>query len=139
MLLVRLVHWAGLSLRSVCFIGLFFVAILIALTWSAWPRSPPNQPLNAKPILDSVLPGAVTPADEGSAIRFRDLASLAGINFRHEAGYTEMHYFPEVMGGGVAWIDYDQDGYMDLLFVQGGKFPPDISAKPPAATSRLFR
>jgi hypothetical protein len=92
----------------------------------------------------------VTPADDSSAIRFRDLASLAGIKFRHEAGYTEMHYFPEVMGGGVAWIDYDQDGYMDLLFVQGGAFPPPLPAlapergglgkgRTPAATSRLFR
>jgi hypothetical protein len=50
-----------------------------------------------------------------------------------------MHYVPEIMGSGVAWIDYDQDGYLDLFFVQAGNFPADSDAKITEPTSRLYR
>src|SRR5947209_7989389 len=55
------------------------------------------------------------PADESknARISFRDLARVAGINFKHMDSPSDMHYVPEIMGGGAAWIDYDQDGYMD--------------------------
>ncbi|OWK36010.1 hypothetical protein FRUB_08573 [Fimbriiglobus ruber] len=43
------------------------------------------------------------------------------------------------MGSGVAWIDFDKDGYPDLFFVQGGQFPPDPNAPPAGPTSRLYR
>ncbi|HEX4611332.1 MAG TPA: CRTAC1 family protein, partial [Urbifossiella sp.] len=48
------------------------------------------------------------------------------------------HYVPEVMGAGVAWLDYDRDGFPDLFFVQSGRFPPD-TGEPTAPTSRLYR
>ncbi len=40
------------------------------------------------------------------------------------------------MGAGLAWLDYDGDGWLDLYLVQSGPFPPDGSA---AAANRLFR
>ena len=42
----------------------------------------------------------------------------------------------ETMGAGLAWLDYDGDGWMDLYVVQGGPFPPTGSAR---AQDRLFR
>src|SRR5437588_2738586 len=78
-------------------------------------------------------------ADDGTRISFRDLAKAAGINFKHSDSPSEMHYVPEIMGSGVAWLDYDQDGYMDLLLVQGGKFPVDPKEKRTGPTSRLYR
>src|SRR6185369_5444838 len=72
-------------------------------------------------------------------IHFSDLASASGIPFRHIDGRTPMHYLSETIGSGVAWLDYDQDGYLDLFLVQGGKFPPDPKAIPRSPTSRLYR
>jgi enediyne biosynthesis protein E4 len=79
------------------------------------------------------------PAEQAHAIRFRDVAKDVGVAFRHDDGRTPMHYFPEAMGSGVAWLDYDLDGYPDLLFVQGGKFPPDSKSPATQPTTRLYR
>src|SRR5207253_11496816 len=109
--------------------------------WMIWRQyqssQSSNQPQNEER-RNSVSSDPLQQIADGPFIRFHDLAQSAGIDFHHIDGRTPMHYFPEVMGGGVAWIDYDQDGFMDLFFVQGGKFPPD-AAKSQSATSRLFR
>src|SRR5262249_29928317 len=84
--------------------------------------------------------------DESAPIHFSDLAKAAGIDFVHVDGRTPMSYFPEVTGGGVAWLDYDQDGFIDLFLVQSGPFPPDNGPsspprgeRPTGPSSRLYR
>jgi hypothetical protein len=67
---------------------------------------------------------------------FRDVAAARGLNFRHERGATPGHQLPETMGSGVAWLDYDGDGWMDLYVVQSGPFPPNGSVQ---ARDRLYR
>jgi hypothetical protein len=51
---------------------------------------------------------------------FTDIRKAAGITFMQDSTQTEEKYYLETMGTGVAWIDYDQDGLMDLYFVQSG-------------------
>src|SRR5712692_6952116 len=51
-------------------------------------------------------------------VRFTDVRNSAGITFRQDSTQTEEKYYLETMGTGVAWLDYDQDGLMDLYFVQ---------------------
>ena len=74
---------------------------------------------------------------------FRDAATETGLNFNHFNGATGQHFLPEIMGAGVALIDYDNDGDLDVFFVQGTAlapgsllFPPGAGAKP---GNRLFR
>ena len=55
-------------------------------------------------------------------IRFLDVAPEAGLDFRHHSGSPEKKYILETIGGGVAWIDYDRDGWPDLYLVNGGKW-----------------
>ncbi|MFL6212778.1 MAG: CRTAC1 family protein [Blastocatellia bacterium] len=50
------------------------------------------------------------------AVRFTDITKQAGITFRHIAS-PEKKYLVESMSGGVAMFDYDNDGWMDLYFV----------------------
>src|SRR5204863_9208210 len=52
------------------------------------------------------------------SVRFTDIRPSTGITFRQDSTQTDEKYYLETMGTGVAWLDYDQDGLMDLFFVQ---------------------
>jgi hypothetical protein len=73
--------------------------------------------------------------DAGCPVVFTDVAAKAGLKFLHDRGGTAAHQLPETMGSGVAWLDYDNDGWMDLYVVQSGPFPPNGSAR---AQDRLY-
>ena len=61
---------------------------------------------------------------------FTDVTEQAGIHFKHENGASSEKYLVETMGSGCAFLDYDQDGRLDVLFVNGGEPPQFRSAKP---------
>jgi hypothetical protein len=46
--------------------------------------------------------------------------SVSGIGFVHENAMSPSRYLPETMGPGVAFLDYDNDGWMDLYIVNSG-------------------
>ena len=50
---------------------------------------------------------------------FVDVATEAGIHFRHTSGSPEKNYIFEAKGGGVGLLDYDGDGLLDIFFVNG--------------------
>jgi hypothetical protein len=56
-------------------------------------------------------------------IQFRDITSQAGIHFTHNNGSFGKKWLPETMGPGCAFIDYDNDGYPDILLVNGDDWP----------------
>ena len=51
-------------------------------------------------------------------VTYTDVAKAAGLKFKQDSTASDQKYYLETMGTGVAWIDYDQDGLMDLFFVQ---------------------
>lgn len=55
-------------------------------------------------------------------VRFVDISQEAGLNFQHTSGNPEKDYILETIGGGVAWIDYNRDGWPDLFLVNGGRW-----------------
>ena len=63
-------------------------------------------------------------------VRFTDVRKSAGITFVQDSTGTDEKYYLETMGTGVAWIDYDQDGLMDLYFVQAGATDAYKPSKP---------
>jgi len=66
--------------------------------------------------------GAQSPSNlkPTSPLRFTDIAKSAGITFVQDSTTSEQKYYLETMGTGVGWIDYNQDGLLDLFFVQSG-------------------
>ena len=90
------------------------------------------------PELLAVLAAAASPIPSPGdcPVTFTDVAPQVGLSLVHERGGTREHRMPETIGSGLAWLDYDNDGWMDLYVVQGGPFPPAGSAK---ARDRLYR
>jgi hypothetical protein len=62
-----------------------------------------------------------SPADVGA--HFEDVTRAAGIHFVHNNGAFGKKWLPETMGSGVAFLDYDNDGWQDILFVNGADWP----------------
>jgi hypothetical protein len=102
---------------------LSFAAAWPAL-WSSWPAR----------LLSSSGPAA-----------FADATLSSKIGFKHQASPTSEKYLPESMGAGVAMFDYDNDGYLDLFFVNGAfiRDPMPQGAVPeksdPRFWNRLYR
>ena len=63
---------------------------------------------------------------ETSAIQFRDVTQQAGIRFVHNNGAFGKKFLPETMGPGVAFIDYDNDGWPDVFLVNGMDWPGHV-------------
>jgi hypothetical protein len=58
-----------------------------------------------------------------SAVRFRDITQQSGIHFAHNNGAFGKKFLPETLGPGVAFIDYDKDGWPDIFLVNGTDWP----------------
>ncbi len=72
-------------------------------------------------------------------VRFTDITDQAGIDFKHHNGFSGKKLLPETMGSGVAVIDFDDDGYPDLLFINLCPWPGDDKPGEPLPTLKLYR
>src|SRR5207253_1999 len=64
-------------------------------------------------------------------------SSRSGITWAHENAMSEQRYLPETLGPGCAFLDYDNDGWMDLYFVNSG--PCDFYQPKRPLRNALFR
>jgi hypothetical protein len=68
---------------------------------------------------------------------FRDVARSAGIDFVHTSGASEQRFFPEIVGSGGLFFDFDNDGWLDVFLVDGGSLADTAVAG--RARHRLYR
>src|SRR5579872_2585597 len=61
----------------------------------------------------------LTTVSSAQTIQFRDITAHAGIHFVHNNGAFGKKYLPETMGPGCAFIDYDNDGWPDIVLIDG--------------------
>ena len=71
------------------------------------------------------------------AIEYVDITRQVGIEFHHTTGASGRRYFPETMGAGVGFVDFDGDQDLDIYFVNGAAFPGYEGATNPV--NALFR
>jgi len=96
-------HWQVLWLTSVCAGATTLGVVLGTLTSVAHDKS--------------------SPATAVAGVHFEDVTRAAGIHFVHNNGAFGKKWLPETMGSGVAFLDYDNDGWQDILFVNGADWP----------------
>lgn len=81
------------------------------------------------------LPGLLA-APNGLGFRFEDVTARAGLAFQHNNGAFGGKYLPETMGSGCAFLDYDNDGWQDILLVNGTDWPGHRTQR---STMHLYR
>jgi hypothetical protein len=72
----------------------------------------------------TALPFDVTAqSPDAAGFRFVDVTASAGLRFRHNSGAYGGKLLPETLGSGCAFLDYDADGWQDILLVNGMDWP----------------
>jgi hypothetical protein len=64
---------------------------------------------------------------------FRDVARQAGLDFIHVNGASDEKFLPEIIGAGGLFLDFDNDGWLDVFLVDGGSFADPAVARPASA------
>ena len=77
--------------------------------------------MTRRTFLAGALPLAAATRDPG--FRLADITAQAGLSFQHNSGAFGAKYLPETLGPGCAFLDYDGDGWLDILLVNGADWP----------------
>jgi enediyne biosynthesis protein E4 len=90
------------------------------------PAAPPG-PSSAPPSGSSAETAGLT--RRSGPVGFSDVTAQAGIRFKHNSGAFGRKYLPETMGSGVCFLDYDNDGWQDILLVNSMDWPGHKSGR----------
>ncbi len=74
-------------------------------------------------LLAGAAPDLIRAAGANPGFRFTDVTSAAGIHFEHNSGAYGGKLLPETLGSGCAFLDYDADGWQDILLVNSMDWP----------------
>ena len=111
---------------------LLAIAVLLAgckRTPPAESEAPASHPSSAVPKVSSAAAPPKLKVRPSGPIQFTDVTARAGIHFTYNNGAFGKKYQPETMGPGVCVIDYDNDGWQDILFVNSMNWPGHKSGK----------
>lgn len=87
-------------------------------------ESPASQPAPAPhAAAPAAAPAPAVPQRPSGPIHFTDVTKQAGIHFTRNSGAFGRKYLPETMGSGVCIIDYNNDGWPDIFFVNSMDWP----------------
>jgi len=114
--------------------SIIFCLLLISLLLSSACKQPAatTPPGAASPEVASQTPlpsASPTPPRPSGPIEFTDVTAQAGIHFKHNTGAFGKKYLPETLGTGCAFLDYDNDGWQDILLVNSMDWPEHKTGK----------
>ena len=87
-------------------------------------------------VLAGADPWKLVAAPSGAPLRLVDITEQAGVQFKHNSGAYGGKLLPETLGSGCAFLDYDADGWQDILLINGMDWP---GHKRERSTLRLYR
>jgi enediyne biosynthesis protein E4 len=79
--------------------------------------------LAAASVFSESLRATDAASSSSSPCRLTDVTAAAGIHFQHNSGAFGGKFLPETLGAGCAFLDYDGDGWQDILLVNGTNWP----------------
>ncbi|HEV2836336.1 MAG TPA: CRTAC1 family protein [Pyrinomonadaceae bacterium] len=105
---------------------LFFLILFCGLVLNSGCKQPQTAPPPTQPTAETATASpspSPTPPRPSGAIEFTDVTSEAGVRFKHNNGAFGKKYLPETIGSGGAFLDYDNDGWQDILLVNSMDWP----------------
>ncbi|HXH08416.1 MAG TPA: hypothetical protein VNP04_01375, partial [Alphaproteobacteria bacterium] len=110
-------RWGRLMIAAVAVVGLVGLSYALLDFDRRWKARAPTGAESA-----SKRSAKLSPADH-LHLHFTDVTHQAGIEFIHEAGASGQKWYPETMGAGGGFFDYDGDGWPDILLINGRRWP----------------
>jgi hypothetical protein len=95
--------------------------------------------MDRRGFLLGLLGGTLHGAGQDPGFRFTDITRQSGISFDHRSGAFGDKYLPETLGPGCGFIDFDNDGWQDLLFIDGSDWPGHERPASRRSSLRLYR
>jgi len=111
----------------------------------------PKQPLDSSILLSILLVGVCVMGCRNESTRapdraraqgpalYRDVTSESGIDFQHQVASDGRYFFPEIMGPGAAFLDFDQDGKLDCYLINSGALQQVDNPPADVPANRLYR
>ena len=106
------------------------LGVAVVLFWQS--RSP--EPVDPS---DTAQTQSGDLTETAPVLRFTDVTAAAGLDFTHAAGANGQRWYPETIGSGVAFFDYDGDTWPDILLVNSGAWPRQLSTPNPPSEPAL--
>jgi enediyne biosynthesis protein E4 len=117
-------------------VAIFIIVVLSVGIFLFLKRKPPAPPAQITKLSAPVSPQR--PLAEIPDAKFTDITKEAGITFVHNNGAYGEKLLPETMGGGVAFLDFDNDGSQDLLLINSTSWPWQNPEGKAATTMALY-
>src|SRR5713226_7374463 len=115
---------SSLTSHRLVLVAIVFASVALLTSAGSDPKKPANK---------ADIPRARVTDPHG--LQFTDVTQSAGIRFVHNNGAFGKKYLPETMGPGVAFIDFDNDGWPDIFLVNGMDWPGHVQKH---STPRLY-
>lgn len=114
----------------------YFLSALMLSAFSGCGTSPSTEQSPAaekqkesQSASESQAPTATEAPRYSGPISFTDVTAQAGIHFKHNSGAFGKKYLPETLGSGCAFLDYDNDGWQDILLINSTNWPGHAGPK----------
>jgi hypothetical protein len=106
--------------------------VICVVSLGACKQPPPAAPVANTPTeqvaVASPSPSPTPPRPSGP-VEYTDVTTPAGIRFKHNSGAAGKKYLPETIGSGGAFLDFDNDGWQDILLVNSMDWPDSKKRK----------